>query len=40
MIELNKMTTIEAKFDVIINRMNNQERSQPVNEGGIVEGGE
>ena len=40
-IELNKMSTIEAKLDAITNIMNNQERrSHSVNEVGIVEGAE
>ena len=39
MIELNKMTTIEAKLDAIMNIMNSQERrSHSVNEMGIVNG--
>ena len=39
MIELNKMTIIDAKLDVIMNRMNTQERrSHSVNEVGIVNG--
>ena len=39
MIELNKMTTIEAKLDAIMNRMNSQERrTQLVNVVGIVNG--
>ena len=38
-IELNKMTAIEAKVDAIMTRMNNQEiKSHPVNEVGIVDG--
>ena len=38
-IELNKMTIIEAKLDAIMNRMNSQERiSHSVNEMGIVNG--
>ena len=40
-IELNKMSTIEAKLDAIMNRMNNQERrGHSCNEMGIVEGAE
>ena len=36
-IEMNKMTAIEAKLDAIMNRMNNQERiSHSVNEVGTV----
>ena len=39
MIELNKMTAIEAKLDGIKNIMNNQERrSHSVNEVRIVDG--
>ena len=39
MIELNKMTAIEANLDAIINRMNTQERrSHSVNKVGIVNG--
>ena len=39
MIELNRMTAIEAKLDSIMNRMNNQERiSHLVNEVGTVNG--
>ena len=39
MIEKNKMSTIEAKLDAIMNRMNNQERrGHSCNEVGIVEG--
>ena len=39
MIELNKMSTIEAKMDAIMNKMNNQERKgHSCNEVGIVEG--
>ena len=35
--ELNRMTTIEAKLDAIMNRMNNQERrSHSIHEVGIV----
>ena len=38
-IELNKMSAIEAKLDKIMNRMNNQERrDNSCNEVGIVEG--
>ena len=38
MIELNKMTAIEAKLDVIINILNNQERrNHSAREVGIVE---
>ena len=41
MIELNKMTTIEVKLDLIMNRMNTRERrSHSVNEMGIVNGDE
>ena len=41
MIELNKMTTIEAKLDAIMTKMNNQEkRSHSVKEVGIVDGSE
>ena len=37
-IELNKMTAIEAKLDVIMNRLNNQERrNHSAHEVGIVE---
>ena len=40
-IELNKMTAIEAKLDAIMNGMNTQERrSHSVNEVGIVNGAE
>ena len=40
MLELNKMTTIKAKMDVLISRMNTQERrSHLVNTMGL-EGGE
>ena len=40
-IELNKMTVIEAKLDAIMTRMNNQERrSHSANEVGIVNGAE
>ena len=40
-IELNKMSAIEAKLDAIMNRMNNQERrGHSCNEVGIVEGAE
>ena len=40
-IELNKMSTIEAKLDAIMNRMKNQERrGHSCNEVGIVEGAE
>ena len=39
MIELNKMTPIEAKLDAIMNIMNNQEkRGHSCNDVGIVEG--
>ena len=39
MIELNKMSAIEAKLDAIMNRMNNQERrGHSIHEVGIVEG--
>ena len=39
MIELNKIPTIEAKLDAIMNRMNNQEiKSHSSHEVGIVEG--
>ena len=38
-IELNKMSEIEAKLDTIMNRMNNQERrGNTYNEVGVVEG--
>ena len=38
-IELNKMSTIEAKLDTIMNRMNNQERrGYSCNEVGVVKG--
>ena len=38
-IELNKMTAIEAKLDSIMNKMNNQERrGHSCNEVGIVKG--
>ena len=38
-IELNKLSTIEAKIDAIMNKMNNQERrGHSYNEVGIVEG--
>ena len=38
-IELNKMSAIEAKLDTIMNRMNNQERrGHSCNEVGVVEG--
>ena len=41
MIELNKMSTIEAKLDEIMNKMNNQERrGHSCNEVGIMEGAE
>ena len=37
MIELNKMSAIEANLDVIMNKMNNQERrGHSCNEVGIV----
>ena len=37
-IELNKMTAIEAKLDTIMTKMNNQERrNHSINEVGIVE---
>ena len=40
-IKLNKMSTIEAKLDAVMNRMNNQERrGHFCNEVGIVEGAE
>ena len=40
-IELNKMSAIEAKLDTIMNRMNNQERiGHSYNEVGIMEGSE
>ena len=40
-IELNKITAIEAKLDAIMNRMNNQERKNHlVNEVGITNGAE
>ena len=39
--ELNKMTTIEAKLDAIMNRLNNQERrSHSVNEVELMQGEE
>ena len=39
MIELNKMSTIEAKLDAIMNKMNNQERKDhSCDEVVIVEG--
>ena len=39
MIELNKMTTLEAKLDTIMTIMNNQGKRSPlVNEVGIVDG--
>ena len=38
-IELNKMSAIEAKLDTIMNKMNNQERrGHSYNEVGVVEG--
>ena len=38
MIELNKMTTFEAKLDAIMTRMNNHERNNhSVNEVGTVD---
>ena len=38
-LELNKMSTIEAKLDTIMDRMNNQERrGNSCNEVGVVEG--
>ena len=38
-IKLNKMSTIEAKLDTIMNKMNNQEiRGHSCNEVGVVEG--
>ena len=41
MLELNKMATLEAKLDVIVNRLNSQERrSHNVNEVGLMQGGE
>ena len=41
MIELNKMTTIEAKLDATMNMMNdNEKRGHSCNEVGIVEGSE
>ena len=40
-IELNKITSIEAKLDAIMNKMNNQERiSHSINEVEIVDGAE
>ena len=40
-IELNKMSAIEAKMDVLMNKMSNQERrNQSAHHVGIVEGGE
>ena len=40
-LEFNKMTTIEAKLDAIVNRLNNQERrSHIVNEMGLMQGEE
>ena len=39
-LELNKMTAIEAKLDAIMNRLNNQERRiHNVNEVGLMQGG-
>ena len=39
MLELNKMSTIEAKLDAIMTIMNNQKRrNHAVNEVGIMEG--
>ena len=39
MLGLNKMTTIEAKLDAIVNSLNNQEkRSHNVNEVGLMQG--
>ena len=41
MIELNRMTTIEAKLDALRSRLSNQERRvHSAHEVGIVEGGE
>ena len=41
MIELNKMSAIEAKLDALMSKMNNQERrSHSANAVGIKEGGE
>ena len=41
MIELNKLSAIEAKLDVQMSKMNNQERrSHSANVVGIEEGGE
>ena len=41
MIELNRMTAIEAQMDVLMSRMNTQERrSHSTNAVGIEEGGE
>ena len=38
MIDLNKMTTVEAKLDVVMNRLNNHERRfHSIHEVGIVE---
>ena len=38
-IELNKMSVIEAKLDTLMSKMNNQDRiSHSVNEVGIMEG--
>ena len=38
---MNKMTTIKAKLDAIMTRMNNQERiSHSINEMGTVHGAE
>ena len=41
MIELNKMSTIEAKLDALMSKINNRERrSHSANAVGIEEGGE
>ena len=41
MLELNKMVTIEAKLDAIVNRLNNQQRrSHNVNKVGLMQGEE
>ena len=41
MLELNKMASIEAKLDAIVNRLNSQEmRSHNVNEVGLMQGEE
>ena len=41
MLELNRITTIEAKMDILMSKMNTEdERSHSTNAVGIKEGGE